>query len=468
MYIRFVYLYGPLANFAGNSVFLHVYRPLAAVTTWVFYALFGLDMSAWRATQLAVFGVGLASLYFAFSRVAGSRLVGLLVALLYAVNPTINELMLWIVETTALRAIFAGALIFLLTVPAVSVTWILGVLGILFVAPFAKENSLAMNAGVFVYAVLGAWRRWLARPLALWLAAANAVLVALYFGLRALVVGATTTADSIANDGSMFFTYYTGAEVRAFAPLMRLGYHAYAVMAHLISTFVPIFDSTGKILPGAIFSFAYVGLLMVCVVFLPLWAIRSGSPDRREPGSAISMTRGPALAFLGFALPWILLGPIELREYLDSALQGALSLGIAAVLFSRLPWTREQKLMTAFAIAMILAMSVLGFPFFRQRVRDFALVGWLVLLAVSFARLNANARARALRATMAVLAVFLLIISSGIVHDNSALGPVLLPFLDPTGALCQPSYPGELAAALVQEYGMDLQALHNCRQGLAP
>jgi hypothetical protein len=471
MYIRFVYVYGPLGNFVGHSVFPHVYRPLAAVSTWIYYTLFDLNMAAWRSTQLGVFTIGLGVLYIAFQRLSKNKLLGLLLTLLFASNLVINELMQWIVETTVLRVTLSGIVVILLQSPSDHILWLLSLLGVLFVAPFAKENSLALLAGVILYGTYGGWKRLLNRRLAVLVIIGTISMVAIYFLTRTLVVGGTTNADSIAGDGSMFSTYYTAEQVRGFPLMLRLGYHVYNAAAHLIASFFPVFDWTGGIWLGAIVTLGYLLILLAAIVSTGLMSgLRTdmaSEPTTMPNGTAVAL-RGGALSVLAFTMPFVISRWQPTNAELMVALQGVLTVGIILTCLAKLGWTPQQLLMSVFALGLVIANGVLGFPFFRHRIRDFALLGWLILLAVTLQRLESSAAGKAFRSAMIILSVTLLFTSSLHVRATAIRGPNMVPLLEGSGKLCQPTFPETLAVRIVEEYGMDIEMLSACRKNLAP
>jgi hypothetical protein len=239
------------------------------------------------------------------------------------------------------------------------------------------------------------------------------LVTAAYFALRGWAVGIVPHKPAI-NDTSVMWTHYSIHQIVALTPRQRLILYAYTVLANFVGSFFQVF-----LLQGMIWNDALAATLtLTALVLLAMFAApKVVSWDRRTRLLALTATFVVVAAGLT-ALYLFRIGTTLSLDHLRYALQllqfaipGALSIlciGYAARYWPG--WSPQQKALAAFALALMLANSLISFPYFRFRNLRYGTLGWLLLFALTLAHLTPppqHKRARSAMITLLALATLL-------------------------------------------------------------
>jgi len=438
-----------------------VYRPLFSLQAWAGQQLFGLYYAGYQAMQLALLGGAALAAYAVLRRLTGSTLVALLLALTFATHPYISDMVNWPMDTATWTVGLAAATAWLLLHLNGSAGW-LAALGVaLALAPFTRENGLAIVAAAVAAAAYARYAGRLTTRQAVAVAVIGALVVVGYFAVRSLAGGTALRPSQLIEESGIGLTFYVREQVMAFTRWQRLGAFAYNVGAHALAAHVPIFMPCGVVWPRL------VGLLAAVVLGVGAVLGLAARP-RRGPWMSAALLAGAAAAALTVVgLLWPLPPEIALLA-VGLALHAVLIVFIGLVVVQRRLWATGAAVVLVYAVVLILANSAIAFPYFRFRSLYLGLIGWVVLLAVAFGRRPATGWGRALRRVAVGVLTALVVVNGARVNLALPVASLVPENFDATGLMCRPEVPDDLAERAAAEAGIDLAALRACRADFAP
>jgi hypothetical protein len=459
---------GPLPKFGS------LFRPLFALQAWVLYTVFGPNFSAYYVFQLAHLVLSCLLIVYCALAIGGSFKVALLTALLFSSHVFVSDqISRWAFDVAPLTGLIAIAVAALLWRWPSRWYAYLALLVLLFLAALSRENGLAVIAATGLYAVFAVvvkhWRR--PQALAVLLVCVGAAL--LYFVPRTIILSGVPI-DPTANveRTAVLYRIYSVQEIQVLLPAQRLGLYAYTALANLISYFIPVFGQVGELWSGNVGVWVIVPVVMGSLTALigltpPVtqnWSTWSSLRRRRILFALTLVVAGLGLAVFAIADSTDLqvADPTTLAA-LQFAIQLGLSLGILYASLRGRAWSPAHRAMAGFALGLIVAGSLVAFPYFRYRTHYIGYFGWLLLLVIVLYYLRAGRWRTSLRRAMLISATALVVINAARVNTSLPL-PYLLPAnFTYRGMICAPALPAAVAEAIAERYQLDQKALDACR-----
>lgn len=442
------------------SAFGMVYRPFFSLQAWTWLQLFGLHYVYYQVMELVLLGLAALTVYAVARRVLDAPSLALLLALAFASHPYISDLTNWPVDTATWTVILAGLAALLLLRLGSGARWFGALALVMMLAPFTRENGLAIIAAVVGAA---AYARYVSRLTTrqVGLVAVMALLAVVgYFVVRGYAGGASLRPSQLIEESGMWGTFYGRNQVIAFTGLQRLGYFAYNAIGHAWASFLPVFMPCGVIWPRLVGMLAAVTLAAGAMLGLASPQPRS----RTFTGLLMAIGAVALVAIVG------LVTTIEIDSgllALGLALHGVLVVFSVGVLARRGSWTTGVTVLAVYALILVAANSAVAFPYFRFRSLYLGLMGWVLLLAFVFKQHPAHGRALALR-RVAIWIVAALVIVNGLRVSLALPVASLLPEnFNSASVICRPEIPDGLAVRVAQEVNLEPAALTNCRLAAA-
>jgi len=409
-----------------------------------------------------------------------STSAALLAGLLFASHSFVSDLVSgWTYDPGTLTGVVAVAVAILLWRWAARWQSYLALLVLLLIAALSRENGIAIGAAVVLYLVFAALVRQLPLLQAAIMLGVCALSAVLYLLLRYIgTQGALIHLAAIGGESGIFFRLYSLDEINAFSQAQRLGLYAYTALANLIGNFVPVFGPEGTLWQGPLGIWlippALLGGLTAIIGFDHQFARRwaDWSIDlKRQMLLALTI----ALAGLGLAgfvyAPLIRVPPIDQNGLvaLQFAFHATLSFAIAYAAMRSLRWSAAHRAIAAFAIGLIVAGSLVAFPYYRYRTQYLSYFGWLLLLAIVIYFLRDGAWHKYLRRAMLISAAALVVVNGARVYTSLPLSYLLPANFQVRGPMCDPQVPAAVVETIATRYQLDLNALQACRaQSLSP
>lgn len=410
--IAFVQEYGPLGGLLGNlgagetHYADRFFRPFFIVQAWVLFRLFGMNPVGYHVVGLLLHIVATVLLFLIIYQLTQGVKLALVASLFFAAHPYVSPLVLWATDSATLSTIFVNLIIFLLLRPENRPRWYTALFTLLVLAPLTRENGLAAIAAVIGYTLLAAltarftWRQTVTILLGCLL------VTAAYFALRGWAVGIVPDKPAI-NDTSIMWTHYSVHQVVALTLRQRITLYAYTVLANFVSSFFQVFLHQGMIWNDAVAA----TLALTTLILLAMFAAPKGASwERRAQILALAAMFVVVAAGLT-ALYLFRIGTTLLLDHLRYALQllqfaipGALSILCIGYAARHWPdWSPQQKALAALALALILANSLISFPYFRFRNLRYGALGWLLLFALTLTHLTSTPQLKRARSAMIAL-----------------------------------------------------------------
>lgn len=504
--IEFVQGHNPFSGFMNTQEnglwFGHIYyRPIFVTQIWVYYHLFDLNYAGYRVLGLFQHMLGAFIAYYSLYRLTSSTRVSMLSTLLFASHLYVSVIFKWTSDTFPLCTIALCLVLILLSKPVNRPCWHISLIVLLVFASLTRENGLAITAAVVGYVFFVVFTSQITRRHAVWMLFDCLFAFFVYFFLRWLALGSMFPAEISFDNSGVFSTYYTRGQIGAFNSTQLMMFYAYNILANFISHFVVVLNSTGLL------TWDYTLGLVSVIVLTPVLIVvghyvtsrcQSSVPERRQRISGCSVgslirpkgrrqswaaerRRRVSLA-AGFIAASGILATIPLLSILllkvDTAIpltyslpihgalpsiHGALSLCIGFAVIYRSKWPHQHQAMAVFALGLIVASSVVAFPYFRFRSLGLGLIGWLLLLAMSLNNLDVDYQS--IR-SIAFLFMLLLIMINGMRLF------VELPFFDRPSvpfkshmSLCRNGISTDFAIRVAEYYQLDIDAVLACRRG---
>lgn len=450
-------------------------RPLFTLNAALQYPLFGLNYGGYYAVQMLTLALSGWLLFRLVWRATRSGPIGLAAAGLFVSHSYVSDLAAgWAFDTGPLTGVFVLLALGLVVRWRAQGRATLAVAALLVLTPISRENGLALPGATAFYGLVTWLTRWLPRRRAAGLLLLSVACVGGYFAWRTLAYPNWWQALSTLTESTdMFFTRYTREEVAALPPAMRWQLNAYTAAANLLSNIAPVIGPQGALWTEPLTPAAALvaGLFALVGALAARAALQSPAAHRAAPDTApralARLSLGLAalsLIFFGVAArPTGLLMPRLDLTVLQFALHAALSLGLGLALLAGRGWSRPRRALALLGLGLILANSLVTFPYFRYRSQYLAFIGWLLLLAVALSGLRGRPGRAHLRRALLVLVGALLVVNGLRVYTSLPLPHLLPANYTYTGLLCEPDFPADLSRALVARYHLDAQALQACR-----
>lgn len=482
--------YGLLTGFGGENfdaipISAVYYRPLFTLQMGLLYRLFGVRYAGYQAVAMLVHAAGAVTLYAVLRRLGGASLPALLGALLFVSHPYASPLVTWVSDTGVYTILIAGLVSLLLIDPRDAPGWYAGLAALLVLAPLTRENGVAVSAAVFTYAIVAALFERIPPRQAARIAALAVGSVALYALLRVLAMGALVRSV-LPESAGLGFRLVSAAEVRGFSTGRRIMLYAYTIAANLGATFFPAFAPSG-VLSRAAISRVLIATALSLIAGAAILTWQRWPPAIRRVAMGIAAVLG-ALLMLLFAsrgLPFLasvrqaLLARapaageavaaaytvvlVELPHLLHDAPPVVVTLAIIYSVFHCREWPREGQVIALYALALIAAIAVVAFAYFRWRNLNLALMGWLILYAVAAAHLKGRTERRVIRAAM-LAAVAVAVVVNGVDLFRELPPLDVRPEYVMESQLCtDKSIPEPLVTEVTAAYGFDPAAIRACR-----
>ena len=457
-----------------HPAFLPLIRPLFTLQATLLYRLFGINAAAYYVAEVLTLAASALLLYGLVWRVGRRALPALLVALVFSTHSYVTDLVTgWAFDTGPLTGLLIVLAAWLVVLAGQRLRSYLALGALLVLAPISRENGLALPGAVTLYCLAGLAGRWLPQPGRPWLTGRRAAALfglaigclAGYFAWRTIALPGWWQQTATFGESTAFFNvYYSGEAVKALPMAARLPLYAYTLGANVVANTLPVLGPFGGLWEGPLYAWGLLaaGLLIVHAAFAATAApVAKGLP---HPRAVLEVVGLAALLFFAAAQPSPLAAPELNLDALQFALHAALTLGVAAALAGRLRWSRAGWAMAVLGIGLIVANSVVVFPYFRYRSQYFGFIGWALLLAAVLAGLRGRPGRADLRRTLLVGTCALALVS-GLRLYRSLPVPRLLPENYPytVGLLCDPALPPELFTAIRDRYGLDAERLAECQ-----
>jgi hypothetical protein len=471
--LSFVYRQSPWIGFLTLAPrYGALYRPLFAAQAWLLYAVFGVNYSAYYLVQLAVLALSCILVYLCILAISHSSLAGLLAALLFSSHAFVSDLVAgWAFDTAPLTALVAVAIVIWLWKWSDRWQAYLALFALLLLAPLSRENGIAITAAVMLYIVFAAATRHLPRRQAAWMLVVCLLSVGLYAALRyAGNPGFKVDLAAVGQESGILHRFYSADEINAFSTGQRLGLFGYTALANLTANFVPVFGPVGMLWAGQMSAWVIapavmVGLAVVIGLDRPFsqhW-LKGTSNSKRWMLMALTLV----LAGLSIAEAAYTASPqaadLAGLAALQFALQTALSLGIAAGATTIRRWSPAHRAVAILAVGLIVAGSLVAFPYFRYRTQYVSLFGWLLLLAIVVYYLRDGTWHRHLRSSMLVIATVLVVVNAARLYTSLPLPYLLSSNFNYQGFMCEPQFPAPIAQDIAARYHLSWPDLQACR-----
>lgn len=439
---------GPLAPFAQTvPAWPMLYRPLYGVQGWLLYNLFGLNYAGYHIVLVLQFILLTVILYKTLRLAAVNNWIALLASLAVFVHPFSYVNTRWIIDPATLSAIALVAVTALLVRARGGWRWHLVFTALLVAAPVLRESGLTANGMVAVYAVFAFFRGLISRKLAAIMFAEASLTAGLYLALHS--------------------TLTSGAEQH----IKSAGEHVFSVASYLAKTFFPalrpdpMFTAAQPLvwldLDEAANFAAWLILsgLLVALGYIALWW-QSWLPQRRR---TIALVFGVAGLAGAVTVIWLRTHfEFSLRHDVVTGIHGVLSLAILYAVWFLPAWTSRQRTLAVAASGMILANSVVHFPYFVVRSLYFGVVGWALLLALGAQRFPTRlAWQRSVRGLMVVLLVVMALVN--LLNPQQDLPAFVAGQF--SRSLCPPNIPFDMATRVALHNEIDLGEVYACRLG---
>ena len=432
---------------------------------WFLYHVFHFNYFWYQGFQIFTFALCTIALFYTLSRFVGNPLLSFLLTLLYASHLYLGDFLIYTTDVAWMVIIIANLVIVWLILSTDKPRAYLALFLLLFIAALARESGLALTGAVILYVFyahlrLGLGRRRLTLVLLMCVAAFG-----LYMLARWQATGLLPNSTQVANNGYIFQTLYDENQVRAFEPIMRIGFYTYAVAGNLVNSLFPLLSNLGRFdVRIAVQFLLTVGLCLLSVIFFfsrdhisrnwSLW-----SPREKLFNFILRILLLAGIVVLGLNLIWL---KPRLAE-ISLALYGSLSVFLIIAAISNRKWLDEHHKIAIFAAALILVGSGISFAYFRHRNAFLPLLGWVFLFSIVFQHLTASRWQAALRGAALVLLLAIVVVNGAQIYSTYPLPHLSAEKNDPKG-LCRQRVSLKIALQVSAYYGIDEQTLLNCRE----
>ena len=451
-----------------------LYRPLFAVNAWTLHSLFGVNYAAYYWVHLVVL-IATCGLVAALCRsMSPGTVVALLAALLFATHSFTSDFISnWVIDTLPYTGLLAVAVAALLWRWHGGWRWGAALVGLLVLAGLSRENGLAIVGATGLYAIVGGRSGSLDRQQVLALCVFCVLSLGIYLAIRSIgSPGLTLDLGTVEEESAIFGRLYDEPEVRDMLPAQRIRTvwvhrpgQSHRQLRHAVqrrwrtaprsagSVDIggraldvhdgrhadvrrrPLSKSTGQV--GSHRTLCDVGC----------W-LADGVPRDRSPLYAAAPQVPPWTADL---------------LLLQAACHTALSVGVVVAMSEYRRWPPALRARAAFALGLILASSLLAFPYYRYRSHYVSYLGWVLLFVMALTCLDEGQWRRALRSSMAVGAALLILINGARVHASLPNSDFLPEHYSYRGYLCDPGTPDTLVEAIAVRFRLDMGRLDACR-----
>jgi len=450
-----------------------LYRPLFAVNAWTLHSLFGVNYAAYYWVHLVVLiatcGV-VAALCRSMSPGTG---VALLAALLFATHSFTSDFISgWVIDTLPYTGLLAAAVAALLWRWPGGWRWGAVLVGLLVLAGLSRENGLAIVCATGLYAIVGGRSGSLDRRQVMALCAFCVLSLVIYLAIRSIgSPGLRLDLGTVEEESAIFGRLYEEPEVRDMLPGQRIQLYGYTVLANLIGNFAMLFSGFGVLRLGRPEAWIMVAALSM---FTTVAMRMCGGGLSPGPRVGARIARCATLA-VGWLMACLATGALlyatapQLPRWtadlllLQAACHTVLSVGVVVAMSEYRRWPPALRAQAAFALGLILASSLLAFPYYRYRSHYVSYVGWVLLFVIALTRLNEGQWRRALRSSMAIVAALLILINGARVHASLPNSDFLPEHYSYRGYLCDPGTPGPLVEAIAVRFRLDMGRLDACR-----
>lgn len=453
----------PLGSSLLQKNFLNpeYYRPFYDIQAGIDYFLFGLNLRAWHLSQWVLLLSSLILLFVVLRRLGLGAGISLLLVFAFGSSAPVVFQNRWAVDVTTALASTALVVALLLQNPTWRRAWYFALGLCLLLSIFMKETGFAIVGAVWLYALEGARTRRIALRQCGLLSALSFFVMLIYFSMRLPVVG--LPSNTVFNGSGYLFNYYSGPELAQFDLAQRGAFHLYTIAAHLIHPFFPFFEQDGMLLLWVLAP--ALSLLITLGIVLFAWGRAytslNASPDiptNRHHWSFAVMAWAAAGASIPLAiniwnLEWAAWGIV---------LQIVISAGIFWGILFALPKDSPDRLLAAFGVGIIVALSIVTFSYFGGHHQYLSMLGWTILLGLCFKHLHASGLQRALRSLLFVLTLMLVFANSYGAH-NINMQPLDVYDINPYSTICQSFFPSAVAEQLAAAWNLNPEQLAACR-----
>ena len=401
-----------LINFVRNRSFWEsiseilnqsYFRPIFQAETYLFYKTFGLNYSVYVSAQLFFFGLSAVALTFVFTRLSGSLFFAGALSLLFTSHIFASSVVsIWAIDAITLLGLLTGLVMYLIATWRFSRLRLMILLSLLLVSSIARENGLALIAGVGGADVFDASisKRRNIKQLA-WLLLGLISVVVIYFGLRWMWLGSPLP--------SRFFTetcfgsqFYTGPEISSFAPNRQWLVAGYTILANFTAQFAPaIYNDDGCMQVSRYTFLDWLGPSGLVALAIVAGLVADMIADKHKQLADIHkvariIVTPIILCGLGpLMLLWIVKAPVLIDATLAMLLLHTfISLFVISILVFRAKHSRTSILIIGFCAGILLSTPVLTMFYFRYRNLYLPLIAWLALIALCFRLLRGQSRTR--------------------------------------------------------------------------
>ena len=268
----------------------------------------------------------------------------------------------------------------------------------------------------------------------------SCVVVAVYFLLRWQAVG--ILPSSMNSSTGYFLDFYVDPEE------LGVKVFLYTLTANLLSTFMPIFDQGGVISEHSVLLIM-IGIIMFGIYFFLL----------------SRYSTNPVIHLIALVLFYYLLVESKnlIQFFLDQKYAFALSFSLHSILtlsifflFSR--WrsvSKPHKLISIYAVGLILGASLVSFVYFRWRTHYLSIMGWLILMVIGLHYIRSLKLGRELVVSLMLIALVMTWKQTNIL--NSHLPDVTVEKYQ--HCLCHSSVPDDVVSEFADYYQIDLDEL---------
>jgi len=432
----------PLITFIKQpAIYLRYYRPFQYIILWVSYQLFEFNYAGHQLFILIQHLFVGYLLYMFLYKITKERIFPLMAVLVFSVHLYVSSIVIWTSAVVSSLGLLIVSSLFFIYRSKITIRWLLGIGLLVFSGLFMHEMGFGLLIAVGLFVLFARYENQLNTRQLMQILAIIFVITTCYLILRTKSVGLFPDGENLST--GYFFKYYENPET------LGIKLYVYTIAANIISNFFPIFSNVGIFDTSRILIIT-IGILLSFItsrVLKKCW----------ENDKKYILSSSALVLILGFVL-YKISGGINFA--LASSFQSILSICVFYFLTKWKKLSSTQKMVSVYALGLILGSSLVAFPYFRWRTHYPGVIGWVILLSMAVQYLKSNLDIG--KPFYAIVISLTLIMIWGYSAElNSRLPRVTMDYVK---YLCHPSLTDDFVEEVVAVYDIDSSFVDACRE----